>query len=819
MQGLKANGQPAKAANPAAARQPSANGESNGKLRSDCRLTLVIPAWNEEDTIRQAIQEAEEALSGLVADYEIIVVDDGSSDRTAQIVQELETRNWHVRCLQHAGNRGYGAALRTGFEAARFDLVAFTDADCQFNLHELEYMLPLAQRYDITCGYRIDRQDPARRRFFSWGYNTLAKMLVGSPVHDIDCALKVFRRSQLLTILPECDNFFANTEMLANARRQGLSVVEVGVHHRGRAGGESKVSLRDIPRTLAALLPFWWNRVLFPGRNPETATLGAAFWACLLTVACLAAVLLFPKLSYPLVEPDEGRYAEIGREMLHSGDWIVPKLNDRTYADKPPLLYWLVALSLRFFGTHTWAARLVPAGAAFLTVLATFCLGSRTLGVRAGFLGAVALALMPGFVQSGRFLLTDGILTLFETVCLWTAYEACRGSRVRWSWWITSAACCALGVLTKGPVAPVTVAVPLVAFFWLNKNSARPRLLHWAVFAGLTCALAAPWYIAMIVRAPDFAWQFFIEHHLLRFFGPEYHEEPIWFYVPVVMVACLPWSLLLIPLAQFLLNRAPDLGSLRPGALGFLVLWAGWCLLFFSLSRGKLPTYILPALPAIGLLLGWYFDLMLFRFSGAGVFQRARSAVPQLTLWVLGLTWLIGNVVAWKMGLVGPRGLGWLTAGSIACLAGGGAVVAWGRALPPRIAWGLCVVLGFVLIVQVSQSFVPAWSARRSPLAGVRRLLEDRQVSAVCDGEEWGSVPFHLDHDENFLFTGDRTLGEVRAFVGGHPRTLLFVKDNSGMGLGAWPPSPGVSVVKVIPSGKAQVLVVQKTSMTVSETR
>jgi len=814
MPGLKTNGQPAKNGSPATARHPSGYPEAAGRPpRGGFRLSLVIPAWNEEDTICQAIQEAEEALSALMADYEIIVVDDGSSDRTAALVQEIAARNWHVVCLQHEGNRGYGAALRTGFEAARFDYVAFTDADCQFHLHELEYMLPLAQRYDVTCGYRIDRQDPARRRFFSWGYNTLAKILVGNPVHDIDCALKIFRRTQLPAILPDCDNFFANTEMLAKARREGLSIVEVGVHHRGRAGGESKVSLRDIPRTLSTLLPFWWSRILFPGRNPESARLGANVWMCLLAVACLAAVLLFPKLSYPLVEPDEGRYAEIGREMLRSGDWIVPRLHDRPYTDKPPLLYWMIALSLQTFGMHTWAVRLVPAGAAFLTVLATFWFGSRMLGLRAGFLSAVALGLMVGFVQSGRFLMTDGVLTLFETLCLGMAYEACRESRLRWSWWLASAACCALGVLTKGPIALVLMGVPLVAFLWLNKDYARVRLVHWAIFLGLTCCLAAPWYIGMIVREPDFAWQFFVEHHLLRFFGPEYHDEPIWFYVPVVVVACFPWSLLFVPLVKLLFNRAPDLGSLRPAALGFLVLWAGWCLLFFSLSRGKLPTYILPAMPALALLLGWYFDLTLFRFSGEGFGQRARgTVVPQLTLWALGLTWLVGNAVAWKMGLIGPQGLGWLSAGSIACLAAGGALLAWGRPLAPRIAWGLCVVMGFFLIAQISQNIVPTWSARRSPLAGVRGLLEDRQVAAVCDGEEWSSVPFQLDHTENFLFTGDCTLGEVQDFVSQHPQTLLFVRDYSGMGLGELPASPGTEVVKVIPSGKARVLVLQKTS-------
>src|SRR5262249_25505192 len=155
--------------------------------------------------------------------------------------------------LQQPGNMGYGAALRAGFQAATLDHVAFTDADCQFDLRELEYMLPLTKHYEIVCGYRIDRQDPAKRRFFSCGHNTLITMLMGSPVRDLDCALKVFRRDKLQAILPESKNFLVNTEMMTRARQQGMSIVEVGVHHRPRAAGESKVSLRDIPKTLASL--------------------------------------------------------------------------------------------------------------------------------------------------------------------------------------------------------------------------------------------------------------------------------------------------------------------------------------------------------------------------------------------------------------------------------------------------------------------------------------------------------------------------------------------------------------------------------------
>jgi dolichol-phosphate mannosyltransferase len=232
----------------------------------DYQLSLVIPAFNEQETIGQALREAGSALSGLVHRYEIIVVDDGSDDSTAVIVERARRRNSHVRIERHEGNFGYGAALRTGFQAAHYELVGFTDADCQFDLGELQIMLPLTRQHDMVCGYRIDRQDPLRRRFLSWGYNWLTRLLLGNPVRDIDCALKIFHRRHLPDVLPESTNFFVNTEMLSRACRAGLSVAEVGVHHRPRSAGRSKVSLADIPRTLSTLITYWWSHHLF-GRS------------------------------------------------------------------------------------------------------------------------------------------------------------------------------------------------------------------------------------------------------------------------------------------------------------------------------------------------------------------------------------------------------------------------------------------------------------------------------------------------------------------------------------------------------------------------
>src|SRR5215207_7530197 len=203
-------------------------------------LSLVLPAYNEAAGIAEAVAEAHEALVGLGYQFELLVVNDGSTDDTGERVAEVAALWPRVRLLTHSTNLGYGAALRTGFEAARYDLVAFTDADGQFYLDDLEDLVTLARECLVAVGWRIGRKDPWRRRFLSWGYNRLARFFLDTGVRDCDCALKVFRRDALQYLLPEAAGFFVNSEMLCRARQLGFTVAEVGVRHRPRRKGASK---------------------------------------------------------------------------------------------------------------------------------------------------------------------------------------------------------------------------------------------------------------------------------------------------------------------------------------------------------------------------------------------------------------------------------------------------------------------------------------------------------------------------------------------------------------------------------------------------
>src|SRR5437763_14286796 len=213
------------------------------------------------------------------------------------------------------------------------------------------------------------------------------------------------------------------------------------------------------PTALLPGLRLLWTRTLFPGPADGDTRLRPLSFALLVIVPGL---LLYPSLSFHLLEPDEGRYAEIPREMLQRGEWVVPYLQGEPYLDKPPLLYWLVAVSYRLLGVSAASARLVPALALHGCVLTLYLLGRRSLGERAAFRGALLLGLAPGFLSMGRLLLLDGLLTFWATLALFSAFEALRGQRLHWGWWLLSAAACGLGVLTKGPVALVLLVPPLV---------------------------------------------------------------------------------------------------------------------------------------------------------------------------------------------------------------------------------------------------------------------------------------------------------------------------------------------------------------------
>jgi glycosyltransferase involved in cell wall biosynthesis len=196
--------------------------------------------YNEESNIEQAVTSALAILSDAADQHEVIVVDDGSRDRTGAIADRLAVDRPNVRVVHHATNRGYGAAVRSGFEAARHPLIVLADGDNQFDLTELPVLLRNIGDHDIISGYRLARHDPVFRRLYAFMYNRAARLLFRVPIRDVNCGFKVYRRSLIARLLPQLrsNGALINVEIFARARKLGARVTEVGVHHYPRETGQ-----------------------------------------------------------------------------------------------------------------------------------------------------------------------------------------------------------------------------------------------------------------------------------------------------------------------------------------------------------------------------------------------------------------------------------------------------------------------------------------------------------------------------------------------------------------------------------------------------
>jgi len=224
-------------------------------------LSIFFPAYNEEANIERTVRRALEVVRGLreIEEFEIIIVDDGSRDRTGEIADRLSSEIPEVRVVHHKTNRGYGGALKTGFSASRFEWVCFTDSDGQFDFSEIRKFLAKKDEADLILGYRLRRADSPLRRLFTWGWTLLAGVLLGLSVRDYSCGFKLIKKEVFDTVQPLVgEEKVTQIEMLVKARYQGFRFAEVGVHHYPRtAGRQTGADLRVVIRSLRDLFSLW----------------------------------------------------------------------------------------------------------------------------------------------------------------------------------------------------------------------------------------------------------------------------------------------------------------------------------------------------------------------------------------------------------------------------------------------------------------------------------------------------------------------------------------------------------------------------------
>jgi 4-amino-4-deoxy-L-arabinose transferase-like glycosyltransferase len=305
----------------------------------------------------------------------------------------------------------------------------------------------------------------------------------------------------------------------------------------------------------------------------------------------------------PLIDPDEGRYAEIPREMLERGDFITPMLNYVKFFDKPPLHYWLSALSMTIFGQNEFAARFTGAAMGLLTVLLTYHTGRRLFGRREGILSALILGTSTGFLVQARYNITDMTLTCTLTAALaFFILAAQEGESRKRLYYHLFYLFSGLAMLAKGLIG---IVFPGAIIFLYLLSTGRWRLfreMRLATGIPLSLLVCAPWFVLVSLRNPEFARYFFIHEHFERFTTTVHHrKQGFWFYIPVLFGTMLPWSFF-IPLAIRGVWR--ERNSAKGNARLFLFIWAAFVFLFFSESNSQLIPYILPVFPPLALLMG-----------------------------------------------------------------------------------------------------------------------------------------------------------------------------------------------------------------------
>ncbi|MGO9124217.1 MAG: ArnT family glycosyltransferase [Terriglobales bacterium] len=415
-----------------------------------------------------------------------------------------------------------------------------------------------------------------------------------------------------------------------------------------------------------------------------------------LLLAGFCGFLFFYGLSYfGLLGADEPRYAQVAREMLARHDWITPTLGGRAWLEKPPLYYWQAMLAYRVFGVSDWAARLPSAVDATFMVIAIY-LFFRRFRPQARLDAALMTVSAAGVIGFARAASMDMALAATFTIAL-LAWYAWHQSGAQ-AYLCLAYVFLALGMLAKGPVAPLLAAV-IVAIFALaqgdygilRRTLSIPGIL-------LFCLIALPWYVAVQLRDHDFFHAFILQHNLERFSSNLYHHrQPFWYYIPVVLLALLPWTVFIVAAVtenvRVWWSERREMLQSEDGnedALNvFLLIWLFVPILFFSVSQSKLPGYILPTLPAGTLLLAEYVRRHVAGDQRPRVLPVLMHAVVAAGLAVPAL--LLGQILFLHR-------LAWSTPALIALTLA--AVLAFGIALTLRMQTGL-QMLRFVTLIPV----------------------------------------------------------------------------------------------------------------------
>jgi 4-amino-4-deoxy-L-arabinose transferase-like glycosyltransferase len=497
-----------------------------------------------------------------------------------------------------------------------------------------------------------------------------------------------------------------------------------------------------------------------PASHPESPDRSRSLTpAAIVIVAVLAATIWFALLGYrDLFEPDEGRYSEISREMVASGDWTTPRLNGFKYFEKPVLQYWATAISLELFGEGNASARLWTALIGFLGALWTGFVGWRLFGEKPGLYAFLMTVSSLLYVATGHIVTLDMTVSVFMIMgigSLAIAQSQRANPTLERNWMLVGWAALALAMLSKGLIGLVLPGMGVTLYMLWQRDWSLLRHLHLGKGLLLFLLIAAPWFVAVSLANPEFPHFFFIHEHLQRY-TTTIHErvQPFWYFVPVFIAGTLPW---IVTMAASVLRPG---FSWRPAASAgfeterFLWVFVVSVFVFFSLGQSKIGTYILPIIPVTALLAGK-------RLAERGCLRADAWIAIAFGALLLAAAWQVERFASKSI----PADLylayrPWAVAAGVLAIAGGATLLKARSGRPLYfMAHALAGLLTFQCLLWGAQSLAGSRSSRELAQAIQAAVPADTDIYIV-ESYHPHSLPFYLGRTVTLVaWTGEMELG------------------------------------------------------------
>ncbi len=460
----------------------------------------------------------------------------------------------------------------------------------------------------------------------------------------------------------------------------------------------------------------------------------------------VAAVIWFSNLEYrTLVKPDEGRYAEIPREMVKSGDWTTPRLNELKYFEKPPLQYWATAVAYTVFGEHQWTSRLWAGLTGFAGILLVWFAGLRLFGREAADYAAMLLGSSLLYVLIGHINTLDMGVTFFITLGIFALLlgQSETDEKKRRNWMLLAWAGMALAVLSKGLMGLILPGTAVLIYCVLQRDLTVLKRMHWLPGLAVFFLIVTPWFYLVMKANPEFFEKFFIYEHYTRFITKDLGRYQPWYYfVPILLSGALPWTVLMFDSVL----RAWRDGGRADKAFSperFLMIWAVFIYLFFSVSGSKLPSYLLPMFPALALLMGQ----RMVKIRGRVLMWQLVPVIPVLLVLIVAAA-NIGRFADTPLQAeLYPQYAVWLISG-VSILLSGVLLAIWLLKRERKLTAVVLLAFSTLLCAQISLSGYNTIANERSAkhiAAAIKDYVKpDIVFYSVLDYEQ--TLPFYIKH-------------------------------------------------------------------------